>query len=251
MAAPKLTIDLTDKNREILERIKAEKRSPYGTTINELIDIFCDVPDSVKKELLDFIKPKIRDLYRQMDAAGEFGFKEISEKTQSYMDIAKFLNDGKSFSINEIDSVTTMQKIPMYDGFLICPDNYLIANPEQAENMSYACVVECRNADKYGTPHIVIFSNFESVNQYDKIYEESIHRMCCRVYPEFEEILELQVKPIDDPDNPGMILNSDEWMKAPNIGLFDVYIEGDPKYGFGYEPAGGTRIIRTKTEDDD
>ena len=38
MAASKLTIDLTDKNRETLEKIKVEQRSPYGTTVNELID---------------------------------------------------------------------------------------------------------------------------------------------------------------------------------------------------------------------
>ena len=251
MAAPKLTIDLTDKNRETLEKIKAEQRSPYGTTINELIDIFCNVPESVKKELLSFIKPKIRDLYRQMDAAGDFSFKEISEKTQSYMDIATFLNDGKRFSISEIDSVTTMQKIPMYNGFLICPDDWIIVNPEQAEDATNACVVECRNAGKFGIPHLLVFSNRESVNDYDDIYEESIHRMCCRAYPRFAEILDMQVKPIDDPEHPGLLLNSDEWMKAPNIGLFDIYVQGDPKYGVGYEPVAGARIVRTATENDD
>lgn len=40
-------------------------------------------------------------------------------------------------------------------------------------------------------------------------------------------------------------------MKAPNIGLFDIYVQGDPKYGVGYEPVAGARIIRTATENDD
>ena len=61
----------------------------------------------------------------------------------------------------------------------------------------------------------------------------------------------MQVKPIDDPERPGLLLNSDEWMKAPNIGLFDIYVQGDPKYGVGYEPVAGARIIRTATENDD
>ena len=49
-----------------------------------------------------------------------------------------------------------MQKIPMDNGFLICPDDWIIVNPEQAESSSYACVVECRNAGKFGLPHLLV-----------------------------------------------------------------------------------------------
>ena len=49
MAATKLTIDLTDENKATLEKIKTERRMPYGSMINSLISTFGDIPEVVKK----------------------------------------------------------------------------------------------------------------------------------------------------------------------------------------------------------
>lgn len=247
MATSKLTIDLTEKNRETLDKIKTDQRSSYGTTINELIEVFFNTPESVKKELVEFIIQKLKQLYKQMDTTDDFNFKEISEKTQAYINIAALFNNRKSLSANEIDSAVTLRKIPMKNGFLICPEEWIIVNPEEAKDSEYACVLECRNSSKYGIPHFLIFSNCETVKSYSQLYEESIYRKCCSAYPKFSEILEMQVTPIDDPDNPGLILNTDEWIGAPNIGLFDVYIQDDPKYGIKYNPPFGARIVITNT----
>jgi len=249
MATSKLTIDLTERNRDILEQIKATQRSPYGNTINTLIEIFCNVPESVKKELIGFIKPQLKELYRQMDGAGDFNFGELSEKTQSYMDIATFLNDGKRISASEIDACNSMKKIPIKNGYLICPNDYIIVNPEQAEKCEYAGVVECRNSSKYGIPHLLFFCNHKYGREYDHYFEEHIMKLCCKAYPRFAEIMDMQVTPIDDPEHPGRQLNAKEWMEAPTIGMFAIYVQDDPTYGRNYEPPHGTRIIRTAPEE--
>ena len=64
------------------------------------------------------------------------------------------------------------------------------------------------------------------------------------VFPTFKDVIAKQVTPIDDPDNPGMQLNADEWMEAPTIGHFSIYVQDDPRYGKNYNPPAGARIVR-------
>ena len=112
MAASKLTIDLTPENRETLEKIKSEQRIPYGSTINELIHTFGSIPDSIKKEMISFIQQKMQTLYKEMDTAGVLQLEELKQKSQSYADIAAFLNNGKKVTIDKATSLTQMpQKI--------------------------------------------------------------------------------------------------------------------------------------------
>jgi len=241
----KFTIDLTDQNRDLLEEIKTDQRLPYGTTINILISTFCNVPLSVKKEFLDFIKLKLRNLYQQMDAAGEFNFVDISEQAQSYLDIAKFFNNGIRYSAADIDAIPNMVKIPILNGTLICPVDVILINPEAAISSAYACIIECRNSHKYGIPHFVYFSNIPSVYEYDNTYEKTIYSECQKIYPRFDDILTKQVEPIYDPDHPGFLLNFCEWNQAPTIYFYDIYVQGDPKYGPDYDPPLNIRIIRS------
>jgi hypothetical protein len=242
MATSKLTIDLTQENRETLEKIKSEQRIPYGSTINELIHTFGSIPDSIKKEMISFIKQKMQTLYKEMDTAGVLQLEELNHKSQSYAAIAAFLNNGKKVTI---DKATSLKKIPILDGFLLCPENWIIVNPDAAENSLYACVIECRNSAKYGVPHFVVFTQRQYVKDYSAEDENYIFHLCSLAYPKFKEILKMQVKPIEDPDHPGLLLNADLWLNAPTIGIFDIYVNGDPKFGPDYEPIYGARIVPT------
>lgn len=257
MAANKLTIDLSERNKEILEKIKTERRMPYGNIINNLIDTFCEIPESVKKELLTFIKPRIKALYKEMDVAEDFLFRDLAMQSQAYIDIATFLNDGRHISIESIETEPTLTKYPVRDGILICPDDWIVLNPEQADVMMYAGVVECRNSENFGKenfgeriPHFVFFSNKKYGKEYDNYYTDHINKLCVQVWPNFQKVIESQVEPIDDPERPGYQINAEEWMKAPTIGHFSVYEHGDPIYGTNYEPPAGARIIRTNTDEE-
>lgn len=257
MAANKLTIDLSDCNKEILEKIKTERRMPYGNTINSLIDAFCEIPESVKKELLTFIKTRIKALYKEMDVAEDFLFRDLAMQSEAYIEIATFLNDGRRISIESIESEPTLTKYPVRNGILICPDDWIVLNPEQADVMMYAGVVECRNSENFGKenfgekiPHFVFFSNKKYAKEYDNYYTDHINKLCVQMWPNFQKVIESQVEPIDDPERPGYQLNAEEWMKAPTIGHFSVYEHGDPIYGTKYEPPAGARIIRTSTDEE-
>jgi hypothetical protein len=123
MVANKLTIDLTDENRETLENIKSEIRWTYGNTINTLISTFCRLPNEVKTEMLGILRSNICELYKKMNVAGDFELKELAELSQAYMKMAMFLNDGKRICIENLDSEPSMKKISLKEGYLVCPEN--------------------------------------------------------------------------------------------------------------------------------
>lgn len=43
-----------------------------------------------------------------------------------------------------------VQKYDIKNGVLICPKDWIVLNPEEAKNMEYAGVVECRNSEVFG-----------------------------------------------------------------------------------------------------
>ena len=79
----KLSFDLTDENAETLEAIKQEQRTPFGQTINSLIELFCRIPADVNGELLTFCKERIKELYEEMDRAGEYEAQALMNKSQT------------------------------------------------------------------------------------------------------------------------------------------------------------------------
>ncbi len=242
--ANKLTLDLTEDNKDVLEKLKAEKKAPYGAVINDLISTFAALPADVSKELLDFTKIKLRLLYRMMDGAGDYNLRDLYAKAQAYTDLTTFFNGGKPVPMPEIDKMYVMQKLSFGGGILLCPDDWIIVNPDKAASAEYASVIECRHGEKYAIPHFLYFSNLESAADYNDAYVSYMYGDVKRAWPRFQEVLDRQVKAITDPETPGLPINADEWCAAPNIGIYDVYVQGDPKYAPDYEPPFGARIIR-------
>lgn len=238
----KLSFDCQDENVETLEAIKNEQRTPYGSTLNTLIETFCRMPSEVRGELLSFCKGKIGELYDAMDKAGEYEWQALANKSQVYMNLAMFLNHGRRISIDSIEKSPQMQKIPIADGVLICPSDYIILNREDAEYCRFASVVEVRNTS-YGVPHFLYFST-KKAGEYTKSDRNIIENFCLREWPRFKEILDNIVEPIVDPEDKWHYLNEQEVNEAPQIGHFEVYCQGDPSYPSKYKPPMGTRIIR-------
>lgn len=241
MKQNKLSVDLTEKNKETLERVNEQTKIPYGSIINGIIESFFDMPDDMYEVFSKFIITKIRNIHIMMEGAGCFEEQRLLKEKKYYTRIADYLNiaylsPGKK-------NFNSTKTIPMNNGLLICPNNWIIVNPEKAEESSYASVIECRNADEFGIPHLLIFSNYESVKDYDEMYKDEIFKMCCKVYPKFDDILKMQIKLIQN-------INEDEWIKAPIIGFYDVHIQENNDNTLEYELAGKAYILRSVNEKD-
>ncbi len=252
MTTHKLSVDLTKESKEILEKLKNERKFMYGNTINALITTFGDMPEKVKKELLSFVKIKIKSLIKEFDHVSTFQTNDLDKQIQVYIELANFFSDGQKISLQTLKDEPTLKKYQIKNGFLICPENWIVLNIEQADTMMYAGVVECRNSKIYGKQHFnreipsfVFFTDKKYSTEYDNYFKEYINKLCIKKFKDFEKVIQSQVNPIDDPDSPGCYLNFDEWIKAPSINYFSIYENDDTSFGINYEPPSNARIVRT------
>lgn len=239
----RLTIDLTDENKSILEKLKLVLQKPFGQIVNQTISTVCDAPKNVKEETLNFYKRQIKTLYKQMDNTSPFELQALSEKAQAYINLAMLMNDGKYISIDEIKKEPDMVRYEIEGGYVICPENWIVINPEMARQCYYAGVVECRRAD-YNMPHFLFFTN-KHRHDYDGALYKEVNEACCKAWPKFHEILAKQVKPIDDAD--GHQLNYKEWDEAPTLGYFALYEQGDPRLPPDFKFPMGAMIVHTES----
>ncbi len=232
----KFSLDIGGDNKKALDILTDNLGSKYGPVINLLIKTFCRMPETVKQSLLEFCIFKAEQLEVQKQNTDKYWtYRQESEK-QSYLQIAKIINDGIEIKVLE----GNMKRIELKDGHLVCPADWFILNPEQAHESLYAGVVECRNWEKFGIPHFVFFSNRKYGSDYDDEFVEYINEMCVKSWPQFQEVvIEKQVNLIADPEKRGSYLNAKEHLESPFIGHFHISEEGEDE-----DPPFGAIIIR-------
>lgn len=246
ISSNRLTIDLTDQNKEILEDLKTKLSSPFGAIVNMIIGTFCNIPKDIREDLITYCKSEVKLLSKKIDATSPYQARALSDRIQIFLDIITVLNRGIRPTISEINDEVEMMKIPIKNGYAICPNDWIIVNPEEASKSTHAIIIECMNSSKYGIPHFLYFSIREYGNDYDDTDAEFINHKCAQAWSEFNKIMDLQVTPIKDPEHPGMMLNYEEWSNAPIIGHFHMYVQGDSRYPRDYRPPLGAQIVRNQ-----
>lgn len=240
----KLSLDLSNKNADMLEKIKHEYGIPYGQMLNYLIEMFCDLPAEINQELLDFCKERLQAIYKSKDEAGEYEEQMLVNKEQVYCNLATFFNHGNPIAIDASISLPKMQQIEMLNGYLVCPCDYIVLNKDVAMQCEYASVVEVRNAG-FGVPHFLYFHTKEA-NKYTDADIETIEKACVKEWPRFKDIRDNVVEPIFETSSEfgWKCLNSKEVSKSPQIGHFAIYVQGDSRYSSNYKPPMDTKIVR-------
>lgn len=248
----KLSVDLTDENRETLENLKERKRISCGKIINDAVAAFCKLPFELKRELCIFIDTSIEVKKRELGTASACRKAELSEQIAAYRRIFSFLEGEEMLSVDTTPT-TGLTKYLIKDGYLICPEDWIVVNPEAAGESMYACILECRNSDVFGRehfgmsiPHFICYTDVKYGRDYSSEFFDYYNRLCVQAWPNFQKVIESQVKPVNDPAKNGRILNEDEWISAPAIGQFAVYENGDTVYPRDYNPPYGAMIVRTR-----
>ena len=134
----KLSIDLTDQNEKILDEIKEKTQYKYGKVINDLIDLSSRIPVKVQDELFEFCRQKILEINKAFSKAGMVEHQALSDKKEAYLRIAKFFNRDEELDVNFLTPPPRMQKIAIHNATLVCPFDYIILNPQNADTADYA-----------------------------------------------------------------------------------------------------------------
>jgi len=248
LLAYKFSLDLTGKNKNALDSLSDNKNLKYGPIINLLISSFCCMPDDMRQIFTSICIDQYKYISAQAKYAGEYEKVNLLQKCDHYKEIASIINDGKPIEIIIDPNKIEMRKIIIKNGYITIPTDWILLNPDEAKNCTYAAVVECRYSEKYGIPHFLHFNNKKYGKDFDPEYEDFVSNLCVKAWPKFQDIIDRQVTLVADPADPSQYLNGDEYSSCPKIGVFHVYEKGDPLYGDNYEPPYGAMIVRDTTK---
>lgn len=246
----KFSLDVSGDNKEVLDELTTNYMLKYGPMINKIIGTFCRMPKGIRKVIEKTCLSEYNRLTEELaHIEEEFHRKPLEQERESYLEILRLINGGIYEIADETEEETSMKKIKLADGYLIIPADWIVVNPEQAENCRYAAVLECRNSTKYGVPHFIYFNNYQYGNQFTDTMEENFYSLCRKAWPKFAEIEELSNKNqlVPDPENKGQYLNAEAHLAAPIIGLFSIEEQGDRISG---EPPYGAMIVRTDANEE-
>ena len=248
LEAYKFSFMVEDDVKIKLDKLTDNYSTKYGPMLNFILRKLCMMPPKIKEAFIRFCKSQARELEKQIKVAEEFEKAELQQEKKHYLEIARIINDGSEVTIDE--EQPEMIEIEIKDGILIIPEDWIIVNPEEAKKHRYAAVLECRNSAKFGIPHFIMYCDYKYGNEYPDEFDKKFKALCRKAWPDFKEKVEdKQVKAILKENGKGYV-NGDQFMAAPNIGIFHIW-ESDDEHLEAYgEPPYGSMIVRTGSGED-
>lgn len=200
------------------EQHPGEFKTP-GEVVDLLASLCLRVNQSAATELSEFCEQRIEATQDELDkyrgeASNSLLVDDLSDKI-AYYKVLK--NHMERFVPRDrlANERPAMKRVDLRAGsYLVIPDEWPVVNEANAASSDYAFVLEVRNAGENGVPHYVYLSSEEACPT-DEVLDA-----ISAVWPGMREIQSSQVEPVYDKN--GAILNADEWMKAPIIGVFPI-----------------------------
>lgn len=236
----KMSLTLSELENSIIEDYKERKGTTISATVGELIRSFCSMPKEVENEMREICKQQLEKTVEEKKSAGEYSKAILEEKEKAYKNMCLFFGvEKRDIEEKILDKEGRMQKIKMLNGTLVCPEDIIIVNREDAKISTHASILEVCNAKMY-VPHFIYFAQKDATKytEADCLYVE---QRCVEVYPQLQEILEKVVEPQHDPET-GECVNKKEFKDSPKIGHFSAYRRGETRMP-GWKPPMGIEIV--------
>lgn len=241
----KFSLNISGENKKTLDDLTANYMLKYGPMINRIIGTFCRMPKSIRKVIEKACLSEYKKISAELEKTPDsFHRQSLEQERESYLQILKLINNGIYTIPNEDSKDNAMKKVKLEDGYLIIPTDWIVVNPEQAENCRYAAVLECRNYERYGVPHFIYLHNDRIRNEFTDSMEEEFCELCRKAWDKFPEIEELNKKNklVPDPEHKDQYLNAEAYLSAPIIGIFNIEEQGENPFN---DPPYGAKIVRT------
>lgn len=241
----KICMDITDESFIELETLKKERHKSYGNIVSSILHIMPKESD-IKEELISFTENRLRALYKELSLSKDFGRQHIYEKMQQYVDLLAFLKNDDTLTLSAILSEISekeLKRTRLIDGTLICPEDFILLNENEAEESHFVIVIEVENT-KFLAPHFVFFSEKSTRNCTADDFSY-ICQLCAQKWPQFQKIIDTAKRPIGNKDYTEC-LNEFEVRMAPRIEYFDIKEKNDLNYSNPYTSPIGCQIVRDK-----
>lgn len=235
MTTNRLTFDLSESNKHALEQFKERDTRPFGAIVNYIINTVCMPSEEVRNQIISDIKHQIRVLNKQCEEVELFEKMKMIKQIEEYLKFIQILNCGLNIKVEDIINTVEMVKYDISNGYVVYPEDWILVNPEDAAMATYVGVVEVRQKELH-IPHFLFFSS-KKINQLDSSFFEKINTKCAELYPKFHDVLKMQVPYIEG-------VNEDEFLKSPQIGHFQIPVQGEDDYFKDHKPPYGAMVIR-------
>ena len=130
-----------------------------GVTQNKYVNITLDTFSGLPRELkIIFAKccmTQINKERKDKEFISGFSRSQADRRIRQLEKMLDFFNDFKNYPHNE----EYMKTVEIVDGYVIFPQNWIIINQSEARYCKYVYVIEMLNGTKYGTPHLIGFTN--------------------------------------------------------------------------------------------
>lgn len=217
----KISIDFSPANHEKL--VKFVENYPGITSssaaINYLVTVFADLPTQIRDTLAKACHDAIKEEEALFSGRGSFEKEEATRRMGLYREIILFVTQQQGYTTRE----KIMNKIEIKNGHAIIPEDWIVVKNINPLSCEHVGVIEVRNGEKYNAPHIVFFS-YKPINQLSDAERDDIIEKCICHYPKLGKLKAMQIEPVFDKDR--NIINAEQYMAAPAIGLFAIPIYG-------------------------
>lgn len=211
-------LEQTDDNISMFKDQHPEEFKTPGEVVDLLSSLGLRVNKGAAAELSAFCARQVESTQRELakyhgaDAAS-LAVNDLNDKLSYYKALGNHMlrfvpRDGLA------EPVPAMKRVDLQgDSYLVIPDDWPVVNEPSAPSCGYAFVLEVRNSSDE-IPHFVYLSPREACPT-DEVLDA-----IAETWPRIRDVQNLQVEPIYDKG--GVILNADEWAKAPAIGVFPI-----------------------------
>ena len=187
----KISVVFNGKNKKILDTLVAETGIKYSPLVNKIVSSFCDMSPALKEVIQAAILNRIEFLSSAIESCPNnlFRVKECEKNLLECRDILTLIKCEKYY----LDPVSIrLREIPMTNGTLIIPCDWMLLNPEESDK-KYAGVISFRNNFEF--LYFVFFTDYDNPVLYNKEYYIELSTEMC---PQFKEFVDAQIDPILD-----------------------------------------------------
>lgn len=211
-------LEQTDDNISMFKEQHPQEFKTPGEVVDLLASLCLRVNKGAAAELSAFCAQRVKSIQDELSGYGDaeslsLAADDLNDKLSYYKALRNhMLRFVPQDSL--VDKGPSMKRVDLRGGsYLVVPDDWPVVNESNAASCDYAFVLEVRNASD-AIPHYVYLSSREACPT-----DEVLNAIADK-WPGIRDVQSSQVEPIYDKD--GAILNTDEWTKAPIIGVFPI-----------------------------